>query len=448
MRKKWPVSMDWIPLKSRSDRKIPFYLDQYLEPITPFIGFMLDVAEWKDRLNAKPDRIQAYTSFVAYHGYALQSWSEYLAFKSILWNEVDDISLNTWFEWETERVKGRNAAKNDEKTAQRTVNRKLIAIYRFYAWAQCVAKLLPAGYVGSNGLIKTTLTSAYRQELCSGPLVLSVDKKKYPEICHGLYPLVRKGVGTPAGDYSATNSDIDSIINHFYESAKTPFLAERNVLMLDIANEVGLRSNAIASLRADQFSNLDIADYEGHILIQPDKQKYGYTKFFEFPAALIERIKAYIELEREEHIKSLKLTEIRVKRALFLTIRGDPITEKRISETMASAFQAIGHPAGKGAAAHSARRKRAQDVVDQEIALRARTGQPHDPETIALAVANALGQSNINSSGIYTKSRERIRAKNLESQLALKNASLQGDLSKAKAEIARLNRLLNEPEKP
>ncbi|MET0087120.1 MAG: site-specific integrase [Sedimenticola sp.] len=447
MKKKWPVAMDWIPLKPRSDREVPFYLNQYLEPITPFIEFTLAIAKWKDQTNKQKSRNQAYKSFINFYAYALQSLSEYLAHKVLSWDEVDDIHLKNWFSWEIARVRKRNASKDDEKTAMRTVNRKLTGIYRFYAWAQCRAGFLPPGYVGSNGRIKTTLVDAYERGLNVGPLVLSVKKKDHEDIVEGMYPLTEEGVGTPVGDYAATEDDIQGLINHFYDSAKTEYLAERNVLILDIADQVGLRSNAIASLRIDQFSNVDITQHEGHILIQPEKQKYGYTKYFEFPAQLVERIRDYIDDERKEHMASLKLTEVRVKRALFLTNRGKPITEKRISETMAAAFQAIGHEPGKGAAAHSPRRKRAQDVVDQELALRTRVGQPHDPETMALAVANALGQSNINSSGIYTKSREKLRAKNLEAQLAMENASLRGELSSAKAEISRLNRLLNKSEK-
>lgn len=438
MNKLHPVSMSWVPLYNNEERKVPFYRDAYLNPVDPFIRFVLCIATHKNRINQGNGRDQAFQSLVAFYAYPMKSLLVFLnrPKSKITWDQVSDAHLNEWYEWELGNIIKQNASKNDLKTAMRTANRKLTAIYQFYGWAQCVSNLLPSNHVGNNGKIKSSLPEAYRLGLHSGPIP-RVNRKQHRVIFDNLYPLVREGTGEATGDYTATDDDVNSVIEYFYAAAKSTYLAERNVLMFDCTHMVGWRSNAIASLTVDQFLGVDISNDElSAVLVKPSRQKFGYNLPAEVPLSLFVRIVAYIEKERKEFMLDNNLTEAKVGGMLFLTQQGKPVKAKRIGETIAHAYQCIGLPRKIGAGAHSGRRKKAVDKTLQEVAWRAKLGQPIDPMTVALAVSQTLNQKNIESSAAYTKALGSLSTKNLEAKLERQNAELLGEVAELRREAA------------
>lgn len=447
MKKHYQINMSWIPLGNGLEHKVPYLRDHFLNPIESMFQFLLALSEWKYAYTKNEGQLQSYKSFIEMHAYALKSFVEYLTFKNISWDKVITNDLDEFYDWELPRIMSRSASKHDKKAAKRTCNRKLTAIYQFYGWTYSVAKLLPKGYVGLHGKIKTTIPLAYEEGLVKGPL-FKVSKVKYPKIFNGLYPLLRTHLGSPNGDYSATDNDIEKIANYFFDSNSNEFVTSRNIIINEIIDQIGLRSNSISSLTIKQFNRDDIDNCQGeHINITPPLQKLGYSNVFSFPTSLVSRIIDYIEDERNNLMRLHKLSETKVNHALFLTQEGKPITPKRISEIMAKAFQAIGHRSGKGAAAHSGRRKRAKDITQEELAWRARVGMPIDPETISQSVATSLGQKNINSSALYHKATERMRSENFETKLSRKNNELSGEINELKRENAYLVSLLRKNKK-
>lgn len=442
MKKHYPVKMSWIPLGNGLNHKVPYLRDHFLNPIDSMFRFLLALSEWKYTFTKNKESVQSYKSFVDMYAYALKSFAEYLAFKNTSWDKVIDKDLDEFYEWEIPRIMSRSATKHDKKAAKRTCNRKLTAIYQFYGWAHSIAKLMPNGYVGENGKIKTTVPLAYYEGLFKGPL-FSVSKRKYPKIFNGLYPLLRTHVGEPIGDYSATDRDVEQIVNYFIDSNTNDYVSTRNILIFDIIIRVGLRSNSISSLTIKQFNRDKIDECEGDkIGIIPSLQKLDYSNEFSFPTFLVSQIIDYIENERSDLMHQLGINERQVQHALFLTQEGKPITPERISKIMVKSFQGIGHESGKGAGAHSGRRKLAKDITQEELSWRARVGMPIDPETISQTVATSLGQKNINSSALYHKASEKMREENLETKLARQNAELVGEMNELKREKAYLELLL------
>lgn len=447
MKKHHPILMSWIPLKNGLKHKVPYLRDHFLNPIESMFQFFIAISEWKYTYTKNNDRIQSYKSFVDIYAYALKSFVEYLAYKNISWDEITSEHLDEFYDWEIPRIMMRSATKHDEKAAKRTCNRKLTAIYQFYGWAHSFAKLLPYGYVGENGNIKTTIPLAYEEGLLKGPL-FKVSNKLYPKISSGLYPLIRTHVGEPIGDYSATDKDIENIVDYFIDNNASHYVSTRNILIIRIIDYIGLRSNSISSLTTKQFNRDTLEQCEDeHINIIPPSQKLGYNNSFPFPTFLVSQILDFIENERDELMRKLSLSELKVKHTLFLTQDGNTLTSRRISELTAKAYQAIGHKSGKGAAAHSGRRKKAKDVTQEELAWRARTGMPIDPETVSQTVATALGQKDINSAALYHKVTLKMREDNLETKLARQNAELIGELNELKRDKAYLESLLKKEKK-
>ncbi|MCW8901405.1 MAG: hypothetical protein OQK95_12095 [Gammaproteobacteria bacterium] len=447
MKKYHPILMSWIPLKNGLEHKVPYLRDHFLNPIESMFQFFIAISEWKYTYTKNNDRIQSYKSFVDIYAYALKSFVEYLAYKNISWDEVTSEHLDEFYDWEIPRIMMRSATKHNEKAAKRTCNRKLTAIYQFYGWAHSFAKLLPYGYVGENGNIKTTIPLAYEEGLLKGPL-FKVSNKLYPKISIGLYPLIRTHVGEPIGDYCATDKDIEMIVDYFIDNSANDYVSARNILIISIIDSIGLRSNSISSLTIKQFSCDILEQCEDETIdIIPSSQKFGYNNSFPFPTFLISQILDFIENDRAELMRTLGLNELKVKHALFLTQDGNTLTPKRISEIIAKGFQAIGHKPGKGAAAHSGRRKRAKDVTYEELAWRARSGMPIDPVTVSQTVATNLGQKDFNSAALYHKASHKMREENLETKLARQNAELIGELNELKREKAYLESLLRKANK-
>ncbi len=441
-RKKYLPQMDFIPLNGNTnDHQIPFYLNEYLEPIEPFIQFMIDIGSWKYENNKRSGRFQAYKSFINQYAYALKQLAVFLYEKKMTWDKVDDKSLKDWYDWDLKKTIKSNVSSGDVKTAQRTVNRKIAALYKFYGWAQYNGFLKP-GYVSKNGgKITSTIMEAYNKGLLNGPLV-RVSPINNPEIINGLYPLRQERAGEPNKDYGLKDSDIERAYDCIGKANCSEYIKERNILLIDIIHQVGLRPDMVASLRASQFNWTDIEEAtDNHVLIKPDRQKLSYDDYFEVSLSLCARILNFIEGERTTKMKTLALTEKKVSNSLFITEPGRPMSAQRISDALNS----------YGIRPYALRHKFSDDRVYEELSYRARLGMPVDPLTVLQSVGQSLGHKNINSQKSYHKANSKIRSDQLEARLSRQNAELLGELHekrKTQADLeAEIRKLKKELEK-
>lgn len=118
-----------------------------------------------------------------------------------------------------------------------------------------------------------------------------------------------------------SDNDFDAILAA--NPRKSPALSKRDEIIAEIARYMGLRRSEIASLTKEQFLNLDINDEVLVIDIVTAKSR-GRVDSVLVPKLLLNKIIQYIEIERHNIVKTLKLNnpDYQESSALFLNERG------------------------------------------------------------------------------------------------------------------------------
>lgn len=306
---------------------------------------------------------------------------------------LSDSILRRYRDIELERVRMSEISRGDELVAKRTVNDKLSSIYGLLKWMQDSGRLshcevtLPAGR-------KTSFRdhSALKQSLGR------------PTVSYR-----RTGAGGAHSGFAATEKVYDAVAGSFFHGQDL-YAAQRNALILAIANAVGFRRASIASLCTEQFDRRVLERAADSIVrVRPSSQKFAYAYEFAFPVWLALRICDYCDAYRTPLVERKNADNARTQDRLFLSTRdARPLTERAITQIFSKAMREAGAP--KGTSIHSFRAKFANDQIAEELELRARRGMDTSSSAVAAAVAMKMGHRNASSLYAYVASAQTAQA--------------------------------------
>lgn len=425
---RYRVYLDWVAYKD--DYKLPVYYDYELSLVDPFHDYIVYLAKKKLIENAGA---QAYKSEIEAASYALKSLLDFLSIDRRNWKDVNDLILVDYRNWALEQLLQSEKSKQDEKAAKRSINVKLRHIYRYYVWAQNYARIIDNWIGPTDCSIQSTLSVDGRQSETR-----QSDALKYP-VCFR-----RVGEGSRSrGQYTATQNDKIKLIEYF-TGTQTLEAAERNIIIMEIADQVGWRNGSIHDLTADQFSWDLIESESGDSLqVTPQTQKLGYDKSFEVPIGLAGWIARYID-RRNEIMKRNGWTEKTAKRRIFLNLNtGLPIGIKTITQIFSLAFTAIGAPKKRNAGIHSFRRKFTQEATAKELHERKSRGLSTAVEDVLFAIARKLGQEKIYSQEPYQRAISDDIRQSPTSKLEQQLKELEKRFAEQELENARLRKLID-----
>ena len=300
----------------------------------------------------------------------------------------DDIKLLQFRGYKFDRLRERVGNLGSDKTQKRTVNRRLTSVYGFLVWYQAVNYSI-SGLIGNFGC---QIRSSLPLEQTSNTRYTS-RKLRYP------LHFSLSGSASKHRPVKAASSGSMEALTRIFSGMSDDFLAARNILIIDIADTVGLRRASINSLTCSQF--LLALQYEEAIVdleIVPSSQKFGYQFSYIFPYQLVSSILQYIEGPRKALLERLGVSAIVSADRLFLSGKtGLPLDNRSITRLIGSTMRSIGINKGS---IHTFRHKFVNDEVEREIMRRVELGLDTSIESIASAVSLRVGQTNPNS--LYT----------------------------------------------
>jgi len=365
-----------------SDEKIYWHLyDRSGRSILSFFDFIAH----------RIDVNQARKSEVKNSAYTLRMWFEYLLSVGTGQFSARDQDIKDF----RERLMARKSSnlKGNDLARRRTVNLDLRVIYKYYEWLQRHhSEGRTLSLLGTSGC---NINSALL-EMKSESESESGRKKR-------CYPLLLKNTGKSSKHKIAhipTNQDREEATDYFH-ATQGPGIASRNVLMRDIAAEVGLRRNSILSLRCSEFTQELFEKHERAnrpYRVAPTSQKYDYNNDFEFRFELVLRIIDYINGYRAQIIARTGSSSDR----LFLNIKnGKPLTSGGTSNIYCAASRALDHPKDFGL--HGQRRSFANETMDTSYQASVEVGGDTSIEGLSAVVASAMGHSSTASQGPYLR---------------------------------------------
>jgi hypothetical protein len=424
---KFSAKMTWVELTPGFPT--PIFRDAHLKVVEPFTQCALAKAEEFQRYGK---RGQAFKSAMHALAYALSSLSGFLSSRSLTWRDIDDDVLLKYRDFANEEIRKSGRQKND-LSSMRSVNIKLRQIYHALVWIQEDAKLID-GLIGiENCAVKSSLIRA-RDGFRGNS---EKDESKFPI----RYPRVGEGSRQQTDNYWATDEDYDLIEDYFWREFSLP-IAERNVLMLAIANQNGLRRASINSLTVDQFANvygntnkMSLADA---LLVKPASQKNQGQHYFKFNYALVSAIQRYIDGARASIVETTGTKS----KSLFLAENGKPLTLNSLTRIFSDAFHAIGVTA-ENAAVHAFRRKFGSDTYSNALASRRREGLPVGAVELAEATSTELGQNSYLSSQSYIKVTSHVSSQTVEAKLKTSLHQAESENIGLRAEVEALRRELS-----
>lgn len=348
---------------------------------------------------------------------------------------VDDDLLKVFRDSELKRVGGSRNRSLSENALKRTVNSKLRRIYGFLVWLQRTENL--RGLIGpKNCKVQSSFEALPEKRIGRG-------KTKFVISHRDRYPLLYRNVGEGSKHrvkYVATERDKDEIIDIFLEQ-ESFVVANRNVLMVELADQVGLRRGSINSLLAAQFRREEIeATRTEHWEVVPPAQKFGYEKKYKIPFRLAFRVCDYIDQVRRKIMLEKGWSESRTGGRLFFSVRdGAPLSEQTISQIIGKALRKVGVQE-HGAAAHSFRRKFANDSIEEETMRRRLQNLDTSVASVAAAVSIKMGQTNPESLTPYVS---RVQAAGVDKEHEKRErelAELRDENQRLKLELEKARR--------
>lgn len=292
-----------------------------------------------------------------------------------------------------------------EMTAKRTVNSTLLAAYAWFRWLQATGRS-DEFFIGAfpcRVLSERRQSDANRRGRERGRDAWSA-------------PALFKHVGS-ASRHKLPGFVPDDVMRvdlceRFHESTASPFIAHRNNLLLQIANETGLRRGSVNSLSIDQFDRAEILRATWDFVdVQPSRQKFNYEQRFDFPVWLALQACDFIEKFRNPLLASQGWTEKRAERALFVSAKtGKPLQDRSISQIFGKAMRALGAP--KGSAFHAWRHKFVGDDIEEETSFRLEHGLDTSVASISAVASVHVGHRSLDSLHPYVVSQQSRNKKN------------------------------------
>lgn len=358
--------------------------------------------------------------------YSVTPFLAWLSESDVVLAHVSDLTLLHFRDDELERLTKQLGG--SIKAHKRTVNSRLIYVYQYLFWLQwrCpkYTKLIgPSGQVTSSLVVDK-----------AGRIITARRRTK------GKYPLLFPDAGSSSrhrSPYEATDQNCDDIKTYFL-SGESPYIAARNILMMDIMTQVSLRRGSVNSLLASQFMvGEDYFDSNDFLSVIPAAQKFSYEKPYKFSPMLTYKIQHFIESHRADLISNKGLSQKHTQDRLFLShTTGCPLTNATVTAIFSSAFDKIG--VTTRASAHAFRHKFANDRFHDEILARKEAGLDTSDSSIAYSVAPSMGQTNPDSLLSYV-SRAQIK---IASNLRKENL----ELKELREDNAKMRKLLKQLE--
>ncbi|MBD8633323.1 site-specific integrase [Oxalobacteraceae sp. CFBP 8755] len=298
---------------------------------------------------------------------------------------VDDDFIRKWRDAEFVRVRENPIARNDSHTMKRTVNAKLRRIYDFYWWYQRRKSSLrniigPTGQIISSGSIDSMLSPRNAHS-----------KARRGGSSH-IYPLCFRNVGAGSKHRVATIPTISKIdeIRKILSAKELGFMEQRNLLMLSIAEETGLRRAAINSLRVSQFSEELLLEMdEGGLVVVPDVQKFSYQSSVRFSPGLCLLILNFAKQCLMPFCRQRGWSPSYGNGRLFISERnGKPLEASSLTRIFSRAFRRAGFQ--KGSAIHLVRHHFTNVEIVKETERRLKAGLDTSLPTICEAVSFKL----------------------------------------------------------
>lgn len=330
----------------------------------------------------------------------IATFSTYLRSKRRLLSSVDDGFIKIWRDQECGRVKANPISHQKEQTSKRTVNAKLRRIYHFLWWYQ-ESKMREPRLIGPTGC---RVTSSGNGDSVSEP-----DRKygkTWRQNSRAAFPLCfhRVGVGSKHRVVRVpTAAKIDEV-RAILRRDSLGFVEQRNLLMLAIAEETGLRRAAINSLRIEQFSAELLSEVDGEFLsVTPDIQKFSYDAQSEFSMSLSLLILNFVEKTLKPLYRARGWSEAVGMGKLFVSERsGRPLDPSSLTRVFSVAFKRVGF--GKGAAVHLMRHYFTNAEIVRETKRRVQHGLDTSVTSICASVSLKLHHQDPTSIQAYVNS--------------------------------------------
>jgi len=314
----------------------------------------------------------------------LSLFYKYINLNHIQVRDATDEILRNFRDDDLRRLKAKSMV--PEKKLKRVVNNHLSRIYNFYHWYQKHHEL--EKLIGESNCAIT-----------SEPLKKTHKNRPLHDYTF-VYPLNFRRIGRGskhATEHITTEDELFKLDSHF-RKIEDQFIAERNSLILAIANISGFRRASINSLRCEQFSHEKLKDTMGdYLIIKPDQQKFDANINYRFPILLAYRVSEYITHMRRKWLLDRKIHDNVTQDRLFLSSRnGHPLKHASISNIFGAAFKAIGNRQPR-TSIHSLRRKFANERIYTNFEQRVELKLDVSDASISAAVSMELGQSDPNS---------------------------------------------------
>lgn len=406
-----------------SNERLPVFYNAKMRLVDEFHDYVCYVVKTEAQCGSS----QAYVSKVQAVSYALLAWLRFLDARKARWTDADNAKLREFKDCTLNRVKKSVRGKGDESAAKRTVNIQLKWIYRYYAWAERTERCGTILGPGEDAPIKSTLNM---------PSATSRRKRGLDE---NAYPLLFTRLGNRSGaQYFASGQDKRKVAEVLSE-ANDPFIAERNLIILELSSRVGWRAGTMTFLEAGDFPAHPNEPMPGDgVPIRPSIQKGGYSDSFGVPLTLALRISRFTQW-RERWLNQRGWSEKEAKGRLFVSGKtGTPLGNKTITQLIGSAFRKIGVEAGRGAGAHSFRRKYAEDSTRDDLSSRRAGGYSTAMEDVMHGTASRLGHRSLSSQAVYQRAVHASTHKDHTHELRTSLAEAESELAISKAENAAL----------
>ncbi|WP_321947885.1 hypothetical protein [Paraburkholderia sp. J10-1] len=367
-------------------------------------------------------------------GAATYAAREYLTFSAIVKIRLEassDEAILAFREWALRRTCMRPQYRGNETIAKRTVNVKLRHIYAFLTWCQANGRI-PEGTIGPGKGYRVHSTLP----ICDTTL-LELDQseaKKYPK----LYTRVGQGSRNRTRQHRASDLELERIDQYITEARVSFLAAQRDSLILRIADETAFRCGSINSLTKAHFSDKLLAQAEEREAPAFDVspvQKFGYVDAFSLSWELTREIVRYIASDRQEIMDQHRADEKRAEGRIFLSVTtGRPLSDNYLSGLFGRYFTAVGAPKGSGL--HSVRGATATRTIKSEIELRLREGRSLDRVDILDAGASKLGHHSLTAQQYYVEASAMSRLFSVEAVLQNRLAAAQSEIARLRAELA------------
>lgn len=351
----------------------------------------------------------------------------YLEKRRICYSDLSDSKLIDYRNAEVTCVLAQGASRANEQTAKRTVNDKLHTILAWLRWMQSSGRCCDLN-------VTLPIETGMRSIQDNGGRRTSAVKPS---------PVIFKQVGT--GSKHKTSGIIDAAMFDSLQlelicRSTNPYIAQRDTLIVEIANTVGLRRASINSLQVDQFDRLHLESLvSDSVLIRPSKQKFGYQTEFPFPLWLALRICDFIDDFRTPLVLKKKITIGKNAGHVFLSVRdGSPMADRSITAIISHALRRVGAP--KGLAIHGLRAKFANDQIRRELTIRRELGLDNSAGSVAAAVALRMGHQNMSSLYAYVATTQSLSAMGEAPEDKSMIHRLRVELLQAKAELHSLKK--------